>query len=217
MTNRGAEASTGIHAGLPAWGHDLPLFGGDRSDGGSSPAEDCGMSESFSDATECRTLRTELWLPRSVDEVFGFFADAHNLERITPPWLGFRILTPAPIDMYEGTLIDYRIKLHGVPMRWRTRIDAWVPPFRFVDMQLRGPYTHWRHEHTFEALDGGTLCRDFVEYSHLGGGLVHRMFVRPELEKIFGYRQRMLRRIFIEGADGGGVVTGGVLMGAGIG
>jgi ligand-binding SRPBCC domain-containing protein len=107
-------------------------------------------------------LSTAVWLPRRVEEVFPFFGDAHNLDVLTPPWLHFRILTPAPIDMRAGTLIDYRISLRGLPMTWRTRITEWDPNRRFVDEQVRGPYLEWIHAHDFESLAGGTLMRDTV-------------------------------------------------------
>lgn len=142
------------------------------------------------------THKSELWLPRPVDEVFPFFADAFNLERITPSWLRFQVLTPGPIRMGEGTLIDYRLRVHGVPMRWRTRINAWEPMRRFVDEQLRGPYRQWIHEHAFEPRDGGTLTRDVVHYDVWGGRLIQTIFVRRDVERIFAYREKRLREIF---------------------
>jgi len=138
-------------------------------------------------------LQDELWLPRKIEEVFEFFADAYRLEEITPPWLHFHVQTPKPVPMFPGSLIDYKLRLHGVPIRWRTEISEWEPPFRFVDRQLKGPYHLWRHLHTFEEQNGGTLVRDHVEYSSVGGWLVDRLFVRPDLERIFEYRhQKML-------------------------
>lgn len=143
-----------------------------------------------------RELVSELWLPVPRDKLFPFFADAANLETITPPWLRFRILTPPPIEMREGTLIDYRLRIHGVPIRWRTRISVWEPPRRFVDEQLRGPYRQWIHEHTFEPKVGGTLVRDHVRYAVLADWLLHRWLVRPDIERIFAYRSEVLRRLF---------------------
>ncbi len=140
--------------------------------------------------------RSELWLPRSVENVFPFFADARNLERITPAWLNFTVLTPEPIMMNVGTLIDYRLRIHGIPVRWRTRINAWEPMKRFVDEQLRGPYRQWVHEHIFEPRDGGTLARDVVRYNLWGGSLVHELFVRRDVKRIFAYRSNRLREIF---------------------
>lgn len=142
------------------------------------------------------TFVAELWLPRRRADVFPFFADAHNLEAITPPWLCFEILTPGPIVLRPGTLIDYRIRLRGQPLRWRTEIGVWEPPFRFVDHQVRGPYRRWHHTHTFEERAGGTLCRDEVRYSVFGGAWVSRWLVRPEVERIFAYRQEQLRKRF---------------------
>ena len=139
---------------------------------------------------------TELWLPQPPEEIFPFFAEARNLQRITPPWLKFEVLTAAPILMRTGTLIDYRLKVHGVPLRWRTEIAEWVPPHRFVDTQVRGPYRLWYHTHTFEARDGGTLCGDRVRYRAPGGGLIHWLFVRRDVERIFAYRQERLVAIF---------------------
>ncbi len=131
--------------------------------------------------------------------VFEFFADAMELGRITPPWVNFSVQTPQPIEMRQGLLLDYRIKLHQIPIRWQTEICVWEPPFRFVDQQLRGPYKRWYHEHTFEELDGGrTLVRDEVHYIPRGGSLIHRLMVRPDLEKIFQFRQDTLKEIFAE-------------------
>lgn len=143
-------------------------------------------------------LETALWLPRPVEDVFEFFSDARGLETLTPPWIRFRILTPTPIDMRAGTTIDYRLRIRGVPIRWRTLIPVWEPPRRFVDEQVRGPYRYWRHEHTFEPADGGTLMRDHVDYRVPGGRLINRWFVQPDVERIFRYRLDKLREIFSE-------------------
>ncbi|MEQ8791859.1 MAG: SRPBCC family protein [Pirellulaceae bacterium] len=137
-------------------------------------------------------LTTELRVPAPIDEVFPFFADALNLEEITPPWLNFRVLTTPPIEMRVGTLIDYKLRLHGVPVRWRTRISDWEPPHRFVDEQLRGPYRLWRHEHTFKALGEETLIRDQVDYRVPGGAIVHRLLVGRDVRMIFEYRHELL-------------------------
>jgi len=142
------------------------------------------------------TFNAELWLPRPRDEVFPFFGDARNLEVLTPPWLKFEVLTPSPVVMRPGTLIDYRIKIHGLPIHWQTEIIAWDPPHRFVDVQLRGPYTLWHHTHTFAELDGGTLCRDEVRYRPLGGALTNRLFVARDVRRIFQYRQQRLAELF---------------------
>lgn len=145
-----------------------------------------------------KTFEQEIWLPRPREEVFRFFSDARNLETLTPPWLRFRIATERPIEMGVGTEIDYRLRIHGVPMRWRSSIDLWEPPHRFVDRQLRGPYRLWVHLHEFEERDGGTLCRDEVEYAVPGGELVDRLFVRRDLERIFRFRAETLKRLFVD-------------------
>lgn len=130
------------------------------------------------------------------ESIFDFFADAANLEAITPPWLQFRILTPLPITMDSGTLIDYRLRLHWIPIRWRTEIAEWNPPYHFIDQQLRGPYRLWRHTHTFESIPDGTLMTDSVEYSVPGGRIFNRWFVEPDLRKIFAWRQKCLAERF---------------------
>lgn len=137
--------------------------------------------------------------------MFGFFGDARNLEAITPPFLRFRVVTPEPIEMRPGALIRYRLRLHGVPVDWLTAIQAWEPPRRFVDVQVRGPYAFWHHTHAF-APDGrgGTVMRDRVEYAlPLGplGALAHRAFVRRDLERIFAFRAEVVRRR-VEGPTG---------------
>jgi ligand-binding SRPBCC domain-containing protein len=141
-------------------------------------------------------LTKSVWVPRPIDEVFEFFGNAANLEKMTPPFLSFKILTPQPIEMRPGTTIDYRISLRGLPMRWRSEITVWKPPFEFVDEQLKGPYRKWHHLHTFEARDGGTLVGDVVTYEVLGGALIHKLFVEGDLKKIFDYREATLHRLF---------------------
>ena len=137
-------------------------------------------------------LRREQRLPGTPDALFPFFADARNLEAITPPWLGFAVTTPGTIEMRPGALIEYRLRLHGVPLRWRTTIAVWDPPQRFVDVQIRGPYRLWHHTHDFEP-DGesGTAMRDTVRYAlPLGalGTVADRVLVRRDLEAIFDFR-----------------------------
>ena len=138
------------------------------------------------------TLRNEIWLPRSIDEVFEFFSDAYNLETLTPPILRFQVLTPAPIRMAVGTLIDYKLRLRGVPVKWQSEITAWEPPLRFVDEQRHGPYSMWVHEHTFVEKGGGTLAKDKVSYAVPGGALVNKLFVARDVRKIFEYRTERL-------------------------
>ena len=147
------------------------------------------------------TFEAATCVPPPRSEVFPFFAEARNLQTLTPPWLKFDVLTPAPIVLRAGALIDYRITVHGLPIRWRTEIAEWNPPQRFVDVQLRGPYTLWHHTHTFEERDGGTLCRDRVRYRPRGGALINWLFVRRDVERIFQYRQKKLRELFGVAAD----------------
>ena len=141
-------------------------------------------------------FQSEQWLPRSREEVFAFFSAAENLDALTPPWLGFQIVSPRPIAMHRGTLIDYRLRIHGLPIQWRSEITSWQPPHRFVDEQRRGPYRVWHHEHRFEERDGGTLAIDQVDYAVLGGWLIEKLFVRGDVEKIFEFRRQKLLEIF---------------------
>ena len=143
-----------------------------------------------------RQFQSEQWLPQSIEQVFPFFADAANLQQITPPWLHFEVLTPRPIAMRVGALIDYRLRVRWIPMRWRSEITVWDPPHRFVDEQRRGPYRLWRHEHVFEPRDGGTLCRDSVQYAVPFDFFTHRWLVRPDIGRIFTYRQSRLAEQF---------------------
>lgn len=146
-----------------------------------------------------RLERTQfLPLPRS--EVFAFFSDAGNLERITPEFLRFRILSPMPIAMKPGAEIDYRLRLFGIPFDWRTVIREWEPETRFMDVQAIGPYAKWEHTHTFEEVDGGTLVRDIVDYAlPLGplGRLGHVLFVKRQLRTIFDHRHRRIEELLI--------------------
>jgi ligand-binding SRPBCC domain-containing protein len=131
----------------------------------------------------------ELRVPRS--EVFSFFSDPGNLQLLTPDWLDFRILTPSVV-MAQGATIDYRLRVHRVPLRWRSEIVLWKPPEVFVDEQRHGPYRHWSHTHLFEQVSTGTRVTDKVAYAVLGGRLVNRLFVERDLKKIFDFRQRRL-------------------------
>jgi ligand-binding SRPBCC domain-containing protein len=146
-------------------------------------------------------LARERLVPAPIERAFEFFSDAFKLELVTPPSLRFRLLTPGPIEVAEGTLLDYRLRLHGIPIRWRTLIETWEPPVRFVDRQLEGPYELWEHTHTFAPVDGGTVVGDVVRYSiPLGplGELAHRAFVRRDLERIFDYRHEAIERLLAE-------------------
>lgn len=141
----------------------------------------------------------EQWLPRSAEEIWPFFCDANNLEDITPPFLGFRVLGLSTPDIGAGTLIDYRLKLNGIPINWQTRIDAWDPPRRFVDLQAKGPYALWHHTHEFVPLGEGTLMRDTVRYRLPAGwlgALAGGSKVACDVERIFDYRSRKIDERF---------------------
>jgi ligand-binding SRPBCC domain-containing protein len=129
-----------------------------------------------------------------IEQAFDFYGDAVNLEPLTPPWLHFEVTTPGEVTFRAGTLLDYRLKLHGVPVRWQTRIEIWEPPVRFVDTQVNGPYSLWEHTHLFEKDgDDATIIHDRIRYSiplGLLGILAHRLFVRRDLERIFDYRAK---------------------------
>jgi ligand-binding SRPBCC domain-containing protein len=138
-------------------------------------------------------------IPRPRSQVFAFFADAANLERLTPGFLNFRILTPLPIEMKAGALIDYQLGLYGVPLSWRTRIETFDPESSFSDVQLRGPYRLWHHLHEFADEEGGTEMRDTVHYElPLGplGAIARALFVRRSLEQIFDHRRRVVAEVF---------------------
>jgi ligand-binding SRPBCC domain-containing protein len=139
---------------------------------------------------------SETWLPAPRHRVFEFFADPGNLERLTPPWLHFEIITPPDTAITQGSLLDYRLRLRGIPLRWQSEISLWEPPRRFVDRQTKGPYSLWVHEHTFVDHDGGTMVGDRVEYAVPGGRLVQTFIVAPDLERIFQFRRRVLEEIF---------------------
>ena len=151
------------------------------------------------------TLRREQFVARPLEEVFEFFSDARNLQVITPPWLNFQILTPGPIDIKPGLLLDYGLKWHGFTIAWRTEIETWDPPHTFTDKQVRGPYKLWRHTHTFAEVEGGTHMTDHVDYElPLGplGTIAHQMGVRRDLEQVFDYRQKVISDRFSAVPDG---------------
>lgn len=145
-----------------------------------------------------RLYQTQL-IKRNLADVFSFFENPQNLAKITPPKMGFKILTPLPIRMRQGTLIDYVVNIMAVPVRWTSLITEYDPPHKFVDEQLKGPYSFWHHEHFFRATPDGTVIEDVVHYSlPLGflGRLVEPILVRPQLKAIFEYRQRVIADFF---------------------
>jgi ligand-binding SRPBCC domain-containing protein len=146
-----------------------------------------------------RRVVRESTVDRPLEEVFAFFSKAENLNQLTPEKLHFKILTPLPIKMGKDTLIDYKIRLGGVTFKWRTEITEWEPPYRFVDVQLKGPYKVWIHEHLFKANGSGTTMIDTVDYLLKGWFLepvIHKLFVKKKLEEILDYRENKLKLIF---------------------
>jgi ligand-binding SRPBCC domain-containing protein len=144
-------------------------------------------------------LKKQVLIPAPIEKVFTFFSAAENLNLITPPWLHFKILTALPVRMEKNALIDYSIRLLGMPMIWKTEITAWQPPKSFVDRQIKGPYRVWEHTHLFEEKRGGTQMTDIVRYAVPGFVLspfVHFFFVRPRLEKIFAFREQRMLELF---------------------
>ncbi len=141
-------------------------------------------------------INSSVLLPYRLPEVFDFFTKAENLNLLTPPWLHFSILTPLPIEMRQGAVIQYRIKVRGIPRRWDSEITEWRPPFTFTDTQIRGPYRLWVHRHGFEETTEGTRVTDDVTYRVPGGTLVNCLYVARELRKIFTYRQNSILELF---------------------
>lgn len=142
---------------------------------------------------------TQTILNKPLSEVFPFFANAENLDKVTPPWLKFEILTLLPIEMKVGTKVDYRLRLHGIPIHWCSEITEWDPPHKFTDYQLKGPYRFWQHQHFFTAEGNQTRMIDRVEYGIPGwifAAIVHSLFVKLDLIKIFEYREKRFLEIF---------------------
>ena len=146
-------------------------------------------------------LTAELLLPCKIEDLFPFFAEARNLEMLTPSFLNFKIASTTPIEMKVGATIDYHLRIHGLPLHWKSLISHWDPPHAFVDEQLRGPYRYWIHRHSFEERGGETLVRDSVRYQVFGGSFVHDLLVKPDLIKIFTFRQEQLARRFCNSAE----------------
>lgn len=144
-------------------------------------------------------FQAEQWLPLPPEQVFPFFADPRNLERITPPWLGFKLVASSPRGVGEGALLHYRLRLHGIPVRWVSRIETWRENECFVDVQVKGPYALWHHAHVFTPSEGGTLLEDHIRY-RLPGGFVGRViagsWVRRDVQSIFTHRQAVIAGIF---------------------
>lgn len=141
-------------------------------------------------------IASSVTLERPLEQVFEFFSKAENLGLLTPPWLRFTIKSSLPIEMKVGALIEYRIRLYGIPMKWTSEITEWDPPHMFEDTQIRGPYRKWVHRHTFEETDEGTVVTDEVRYRVPGGAVINRLFVRGQVRKIFDYRKAKLKELF---------------------
>jgi len=148
-------------------------------------------------------LRSEQWLPQDRESLLPFFADIRNLQKLTPPHMDFQVLTPWPFDMHEGLIVDLKVTVRGVALRWRTRITKWDPPRSFADDQLKGPYWRGEHEHRFVPTEGGTAVVDTVLYSPMGGRLVHALFVGRDVRKVFEYRHEKLAELFDPAVDSG--------------
>jgi hypothetical protein len=148
---------------------------------------------------QTKTLEYITHIDKPLQEVFTFFSKAENLNLLTPPQIQFKILTPLPITMFPGQLIQYRIKLFGIPFYWKTEICEWNPPHKFADKQLKGPYTTWHQQHKFEEIDGKTKMTDIITYESKGWILapfLHWLFVDKNVKGIFAYREKQLNEIF---------------------
>jgi ligand-binding SRPBCC domain-containing protein len=145
------------------------------------------------------SLKRQHLIRRPLEEVFAFFSRPENLAEITPASLRFQLLTPQPIVMKDGAVIDYTIRPFGLPLRWTTLITEFTSPLRFVDLQLRGPYAYWHHTHSFQETEDGTLVTDEVRYAlpfGILGQAVHALVVRRQLNHIFDVRESVLKRCF---------------------
>ena len=155
------------------------------------------LSANESKGNEMSKYQTEMWIDAPIGKVFEFFSDPANLEQITPPWLKFKMMPFEHLSIGPGTIIDYRLRLHGVPITWQSEITEWNPPNHFVDVQKKGPYRHWTHTHEFDEAGTGTFVRDSVDYKVPGGYLIDRVFVRKDIERIFTYRKSKLRELMM--------------------
>jgi len=143
--------------------------------------------------------QTEITLPVPLEDVFQFFSQSENLQTLTPPWLDFKINTRLPIEMKTGTLIDYQLRLYKIPIRWKTEITEWNPPYKFADTQLKGPYKKWVHEHIFVEKDGVCLIIDKVNYQVPGwilSPLINHLFVKRDIKRIFDFRHKKILQHF---------------------
>ena len=144
-------------------------------------------------------LQFNQFINLNIDKVFDFFSNPENLEKITPSYLKFKIITKKPYDMREGIVFDYQLYLRGIPIKWKSLISHYNPPVGFIDEQIKGPYSYWHHTHTFTQKDEGTLITDTVKYSlpfGFIGRIAHYLWVKKDLEKIFNYRQQVIKEIF---------------------
>ena len=141
-------------------------------------------------------INSEQFINIKIQNVFDFFSKPENLQEITPKRLGFNIITPGPIEMEKGTVIDYYIKISYIPIRWRTIITNYNPPYKFVDQQIKGPYSFWHHTHTFSKLNGGTLIKDNIKYLvpfGIIGKIINKIWIKRDLENIFDYRKNKIK------------------------
>ena len=148
---------------------------------------------------KCYTLNRTQVINQSIDKVFSFFSKPENLEIITPKYLNFKIITPVPINMVVGQLIDYKLKIHSFPIKWTSLISHYDPPYSFVDEQVRGPYALWHHTHLFKEQENGTLIEDQIKYQipfSIFGKLLNFTFIKRDLENIFNYREKTISRLF---------------------
>lgn len=145
------------------------------------------------------TFQSKTELNAGIDDVFEFFSNAKNLQKLTPPWLNFKMITPPTGAVQSGTTIGYKLKVHALPIHWLTLIEHWEPPRRFIDVQLKGPYKIWKHEHRFESLGDKTIMYDTVEYAlpfGILGQLAHSLLVKKDVQSIFDYRTEAISKIF---------------------